>query len=94
MEMWSADKFKISTWKKRVLDAEHGRPVAVVHDFHDVLFGHVGAAVLYPDACFQVVEMAAVQLEELDEQNAEVHVGSASVDSGVELRHKNEITGT
>lgn len=88
MEMWSTDKFQISTWKKRVLDAEHGGPVAVVHGFHDVLFSHVGAAVLYPDACFQVVKMAAVQLEELNEQNAEVRVGRASIDSGVELRHK------
>lgn len=79
---------KISTWKKRVLDAEHGRPVAIAHGFHDVLFGHVGATVLYPDACFQVVEMAAVQFEELDEQYAEVRVRSPCVDSGVELRHK------
>lgn len=90
--MWSTDECKISTWKKRVLDAEHGRPVAVAHGFHDVLFGHVGTAVLYPDARFQVVEMAAVQLEELDEQDAEVCVGSPGVDSGVELRHKIELT--
>lgn len=82
----------ISTWKKRVLDAEHRRPVAVAHGFHDVLFGHVSTAVLYPDACFQVVEMAAVQFKELDEQNAEVHVRSPGVNSGVELRHEIEMT--
>lgn len=90
--MWSTDKFKTSTRKKRVLDAQHGRPVAVAHGFHDVLFGHVGTAILDPDARFQVVKMATVQLEELDQQNAEVHVGIPGVDSGVELRHKNELT--
>lgn len=83
--MWSRDEFKISTWKKRVLDAEHGRPVAIAHGFHDVLFGHVGATVLYPDARFQVIKVTAVKLEELDEQDAEVRVGSSGVDSGVEL---------
>lgn len=32
--------------------------------------------------------MAAVQLEELDEQNAKVRGGSSGVDSGVELRQE------
>lgn len=84
--------FKINTWKKRVLDAEHGRPIAVAHGLHDVLFGHVGTTVLYSDACFQVVKVAAVQLEELDEQNAKVCVGCSGVDSGMELQNKNELT--
>lgn len=82
----------VGTWEKRVLDAEHGRPVAVAHGFHDVLFGHVGTTVLYPDARFQVVKVAPVQLEELDQQDAKVRVGSSGVDSGVELRHKNQLT--
>lgn len=74
------------TWKQRVLDAEHGRPVSVGHALHDLLFGDVRAAVLDADPCFQVVEVAAVQLEELDQQHAQVLAGVPGVDAGMELQ--------
>lgn len=81
------------TWQQRVLDAEHGRPAeAVVHGLHDLLFGDVGAAVLDADGRLQVVEVAAVQLEELDQQHAQVLVGVACVDARVQLRMREVFT--
>lgn len=71
------------TWKKRVLNTQHGGPVAITHGLHDVLFSHVSTTILYPDACLQVVEMSSIQLKELDEQNAKVHVGIPGINSWV-----------
>ena len=73
------------TWEQGVLYAEHGRPAAGVHGLHQLLLGHVGASVLDADARLQVVEVAAVELEELDEQHAQVLTGVACVDAWVEL---------
>lgn len=67
------------TWLQGVLDVEHGRPVAVHHVLLNLVFGNVAASVLYPDARLQVVEVAAVELEELDEQDADVDVGTGHV---------------
>ena len=74
------------TWEQGVLYAEHGRPAAGVHGLHQLLLGHVGSAVLDADARLQVVEVASVELEELNEQHAQVLTGVAGVDAWVELQ--------
>ena len=77
------------TWLQGVLDVQHGGPVAVHHVLMHLVFGHVAAAVFDPDAGLQVVEVSAIELEELDEQNAEVGVGTPDVLAVVELRDQN-----
>lgn len=64
---------------QRILDVQHGRSVSVQHAFQHLVFGHVRAAIFNPDARLQVVEMAAVQFEELDEQDTQVRVGTARI---------------
>lgn len=71
--------FSVPTWLQWVLDVEHGGPVAIHQVLLNLVFGNVAASVLYSDACFQVVEVAAVQLKEFNEQNANVDVGTAHV---------------
>lgn len=71
--------FSVPTWLQWVLDVEHGGPVAVHQVLLNLVFGNVAASILYSDACFQVVEVAAVQLKELNEQNANVDVGTAHI---------------
>lgn len=79
---------KTHTWKQRVLDAEHGRPVSIVHGLHDLLFGYVSAAIFDANPRFQVVEVAAVQLKELDQEYAQVFVGVPGINARVELRNR------
>lgn len=62
--------------------------MAAAHLLHHLLFGHVRTPVFDPDPRFQVVEVAAVQLEELDQQHAQVLVGVPGIDAGVELRRE------
>lgn len=73
------------TWLQRVLDVEHGGPVAVHQVLLDLIFSHITTPIFYSDARFQVVEVAAVQLEEFDKQDADVDVGTAHIFSVVEL---------
>ena len=68
------------TWLYWIFYAEHGRPVSVAHGFQHFLLGHVGPSCLHPDAGFDVVEISAVQLKELDKQDAQVDVGTTRVD--------------
>lgn len=68
-----------TTWLQRVLNVEHRGPVSIHHVLLNLVFGNVAAAIFYPDARFQVVEVAAVELEEFNEQNAEVDVGTGHV---------------
>ena len=72
----------------RVLYAEHGGSAAVAHGLHQLLLGKVGAAVLHADRHLQVVEVAAVQLKELNEQDAQVDVGAPCVNVRVQLGQK------
>lgn len=60
--------------------------MATAQGLHHLLLGEVGTAVLHPDSRFQVVEVAAVQLEELDQQDAQVYVGRPAIDPGMELQ--------
>ena len=78
----------INTWKQRVLYAEHGWPVSVCHGLHYLLFGYVRATIFDANPCFQVVEMAAVQLKELYQQDAQVLLGVPSIDTRMELESK------
>lgn len=80
------------TWKQWVLYAEHGWPVSVRHDLHDLLFGYVCASIFDTNPSFQVVEMAPVQLKELDQQYAQIFVGVSGINSRMELRNKNKNT--
>lgn len=73
------------TWLQWVLNVEHGGPVAIHHVLLDLIFGNVATAIFYSDTRFQVVEVATVELEELDEQNADVDVGTAHVVPVVKL---------
>lgn len=78
------------TWLQWVLNVEHGGPVAIHHVLLDLIFGNVATAIFYPDTRFQVVEVATVELEEFDEQNADVDVGTAHVVPVVKLENNYE----
>lgn len=71
------------TWLYWILYAEHGWPVSIAHGFQHFLLGQVGSPILHPDAGLHVVEIAAVQLKELDQQDAQVEVGTSRVDPRV-----------
>lgn len=75
----------MQTWKEGVFYAEHGWSVSVIHFLHDLLFGHVRTAVLDTNPSFPVVEMATVQLKELNQQHAQILIGVSGVDTGVKL---------
>lgn len=64
--------------------------MATAHGFNHLLLGKVSSSVLHSDPCFQVVEVAAIQLEELDQEDAQVYVGRPAVDPGVELNHNSD----
>lgn len=75
------------TWLQWVLNVEHGGPVAIHHVLLDLIFGNVATSIFYPDACFQVVEVAAVELKEFNEQNPDVDVGTAHILPVVKLEN-------
>lgn len=59
--------------------------MAVAHGLHHLLLGEIRSSVLHTDPGFQVVEVAAIKLEELDQEDAQVYVGRPAVDPGVAL---------
>lgn len=71
------------TWLDGVLDADHGWPVPAAHALQHVVLRQVGASILHPDSRLHVVKAAAVQLEEIDEEVAQVDVGAPRVDPRV-----------
>lgn len=83
---------KTHTWKQWVLYAEHGWPVSVSHDLHDLLFGYVCASIFDTNPSFQVVEMAPVQLKELDQQHAQIFIGVSGINTRMELKNKHRKT--
>lgn len=60
--------------------------MATAQGLHHLLLGKVRASVLHTDPRFQVVEVSAVQFEELDQQDAQIYVGCPAIDPGVELQ--------
>lgn len=80
--------FTVPTWLQRVLDVEHGGPVAIHQVLLNLIFGNVAASIFYSYARFQVIEVAPIQLEELDEQNTHVDVWTAHVLPVVKLENK------
>lgn len=73
------------TWLDGVLDADHGGPVPAAHALQHLVLGQVGASVLHPDARLHVIEVAAIQLKEFDEEEAQVDVGAPRVDPRMQL---------
>lgn len=73
------------TWLYWILDAEHGWPVPTPHGLEHLLLGQVGPSVLHPDAGLHVIEIASVQLEELNQKEAQVDVCTPRVDPRVQL---------
>lgn len=73
----------ILTWLYWILYAEHGWSVSTPHCLEHFLFGQVSAAVRHSDAGVHVVEITAVQLKELDQQEAKVDVTTSRVDPRV-----------
>lgn len=71
------------TWLYWVFHAEHGWPVSTPHAYQHFLLGQVSPSILHPDAVLHVVEIAAIQPKELDQQDAQVDVGTSCVDSRV-----------
>lgn len=67
------------TWLQWILNVEHGGPVAIHHVLLNLIFGNIAASIFYPDACFQVVEVATVELKEFNEQNTDVDVRTADI---------------
>ena len=61
----------------------------IVHLLYFVL-GDDAAAVADPDAALEVVEVLAVALEELDEEDAEVGVGAGGVHARVQLQEAHQ----
>lgn len=80
------------TWKQWILYAEHGWPVSISHGLHDLLFGYVCASIFDTNPSFQVVEMAAVQLKELDQQYAQIFIGVSGINARMELKSKHRKT--
>lgn len=78
----------LPTWKKGVFYAEHGWSVSVVHFLHDLLFCHVRTAILDTNPSFQVVEMATIQLKELNQQHAQIFIGVSGIDARVKLQRE------
>ena len=56
----------------------------------DLVFGDDGPAVAHPDAALEVVEVLAVALEELDEEDAQVGVRLGGVDPRVQLQEAHQ----
>ncbi len=71
------------TWLYWIFYAEHGWSVSTPHGFQHFLLGQVSPSILHPDAGLHVVEITAVQLKELDQQDAQVDVGTSCVDPRV-----------
>ena len=71
------------TWLYWIFYAEHGWPVSTPHGLEHFLLGQVRPSVLHPDAGLHVVEITAIQLKELDQQEAQVDVGTPRVDPRV-----------
>ena len=65
LRLWATSNWRL-TWLYWIFDAEHGWPVSIPHGFEHLLLGQVGSSILHPNARFHVVEIAAVQLEELN----------------------------
>lgn len=59
--------------------------MATSHGLNHLLLGKISSSIPHTDPRFQVVEVAAVQLEKLDQQDAQVYVGCPAVDPWVEL---------
>lgn len=76
----------MQTWKKGVLYAEHGWSVSIIHFLHDLLFGHVRAAIFDTNPSFQVVEMATIQLKEFNQQHAQILIGVSGIDTRMKLQ--------
>ena len=70
---------------ERVFDAEQRRLEAVLHVAQYVVLAHVRAALAHADARVEVVELAAVELEELDQQHAQVDLLVLGVEARVQL---------
>lgn len=70
---------------ERILDAQDRGSIAIHELLEDLLLGHVRAAVAYPNARFHVVELFAVQLEELDQQHAQIVVRAARIYARMQL---------
>ena len=75
------------TWLEGVFYTQHGGSFPIGHALHHIVLGQVGAPILHPDACSQVVEVPAVKLQELNQQDAQVEVGTPGVNSGMELQY-------
>lgn len=73
------------TWLDWILYAEHRRPVSTSHGLEHLLLGQVGPSILHPDASLHVIEIAAVQLKELNQQEAQIDVCAPCVDPRVQL---------
>lgn len=79
---------KPHTWKQWILYAEHRWPVSIRHGLHNLLFGYICASILDANPCFQVVEMAAVQFKELNQQDPQVLIRVPGINTRMELRKK------
>lgn len=71
------------TWLYWIFYAEHGWPVSTPHGLEHFLLGQISPFILHSDASFHVVEIVAVKLKELDQQDAQVDVGAACVNPRV-----------
>ena len=83
---------------ERVLNAEHRRAIPLTIELLEhFFFGQVAAAVLYAYGRLHVVEASAVQLEEFDQQHAQIDLARARIDAGMQLqkadRHEYETVG-
>ena len=70
---------------ERVFNAEDTRSTSVVELLGDVLLGNIRAAISDANARSYVVELLAVELEELDEQHAEIVFVAVRVDTRMQL---------
>ena len=72
-------------WVEWVLYAEQRRSVAILHLLLNVILAHIGPAIPHADPRVQVVEVAAIQLKELNQQDTQVVAGQLTVATRVLL---------
>lgn len=80
-----------------ILNAQNARTIAITKLLANLLLRHIRAAIAHPNTGLHIIELLAVELEELDEQNAEVVLGASRVNARMQLQerddHENERVG-
>lgn len=75
----------ILTWLYWILYAEHGWPVSAPHGFEHFFLAQIGSSILHPDAGLHVIKITAIQLKEINQQEAKVDVRTPRINPRMQL---------